>query len=580
MTNATNGKARKKRSRASVLLASTILATITAAMVIGLMSTSQYNVRRQKMRVDSNQAYYLAENAMLEGVQIIAEQSSTSDIDALLGTYLVKPHVDPAPTGFYNANLPFILPSEIETLTYSIQPDPVGEAAHYLVSAKAEIRGREREVFCRVQFRPPSQVFNYEYFLNNWGWWWGSSIIGNGDNRANWDFDYKYNPTVNGHIYAAGDIEQNGSPVDPFNGTIPFKGWAGADPVTYVHPGTKRVKMPNLKDLSYYEVKANGSIVQNGATIISGIHGSDSNKLGVYLKGTSAHPIEINGTVVIHGDCVISGVVTGTGSLYIGNNLYVAGNIEYADPPDYQLPPNHGSLTPKERQDWYDQWVDDTIEADKDMVSFAARGHILEGKVNDSSWKSTCFNNSAYGMKYLGREDTLGQDGIRGTPDDNVDYLDTNGDGTPDSAAYDADDDGIIRTTNYNYNTELKMTSSRASMITNYPVDNNDNPKDYNSVASDQITKLHGIFYTNHSIAQRSKKGPENMFGAMICRDEAIIFSNKLTFWYDWRIHSRYHNKYYDNDGNKIIDLDLPVSLSVGIKERSEKYDAMFAGIY
>jgi hypothetical protein len=61
-----------------------------------------------------------------------------------------------------------------------------------------------------------------------------------------------------------------------------------------------------------------------------------------------------------------------------------------------------------------------------------------------------------------------------------------------------------------------------------------------------------------------------NIYGALICRDEAVIFSNKLTFWYDWRIHGRYVHKYFDSDGNKIIDLELPIAYKTKILERGE----------
>lgn len=52
-----------------------------------------------------------------------------------------------------------------------------------------------------------SQVFDYTYFVNNYGWWYGfspSMAIINGDMRANGNFHFSGGtPTVNGSIYAA-----------------------------------------------------------------------------------------------------------------------------------------------------------------------------------------------------------------------------------------------------------------------------------------------------------------------------------------------------------------------------------------
>ncbi len=52
-----------------------------------------------------------------------------------------------------------------------------------------------------------SQVFDYTYFVNNYGWWYGFSptaAIINGDMRANGNFEFQGGtPTVNGSVYAA-----------------------------------------------------------------------------------------------------------------------------------------------------------------------------------------------------------------------------------------------------------------------------------------------------------------------------------------------------------------------------------------
>jgi len=55
-----------------------------------------------------------------------------------------------------------------------------------------------------------SDVFGYAYFINNHGWFYGSTIRANGPIRSNGDFNMKYGPTVNGDVYASVN-EDNGA---------------------------------------------------------------------------------------------------------------------------------------------------------------------------------------------------------------------------------------------------------------------------------------------------------------------------------------------------------------------------------
>jgi hypothetical protein len=89
-----------------------------------------------------------------------------------------------------------------------------------------------------------------------------------------------------------------------------------------------------------------------------------------------------------------------------------------------------------------DNWVSENTN--KTLVAFGVRLAVLGGNPNSSEWKQRCFDPSSYGLKNVGDERNLGQDGILHTPDDGVPYLDTNNDGIPDTAWYDADGDGVV----------------------------------------------------------------------------------------------------------------------------------------
>ncbi len=58
----------------------------------------------------------------------------------------------------------------------------------------------------------PSQTFDFAYFVNNFGWMWGSPIYIHGNVGSNANLSFKYGPTVNGYLYASlnPDLNSNG----------------------------------------------------------------------------------------------------------------------------------------------------------------------------------------------------------------------------------------------------------------------------------------------------------------------------------------------------------------------------------
>jgi len=527
----------------SVLVGVVVFGFLLGIGCISLLSFSGARIQAAHHRWNTTEAFYHAENVLGWGAQVIADSTATP-----VGRYSVTDGKITLPylaalnktnTAFQNAWL-------------TILAHPNGLPATYLVTASARVENRVRTVQATVQKNPASEVFDYQYFLNNWGWWWGASITGNGGNRANGDFDFRGNPTVNGVIIANGNIESSGTRIDRLGGAVPINGLAGLDPVSYLHDGAPKLEMPNLKSFDYYEKMSSakaGSLTIGSNVLISAIH-TNSAQPGMYLKGTAANPIKINGPVVIPGDVIISGPITGIGTLYVGGNLYIAGDMTYANGPDFGVSPEMKSATTR------DAWVDASITGKKDLVAFAVRESIFAGQVNSSAWKSACVDPAPYGMKHVGAEANLGADGIPGTPDDSVKFWNTSGSGAPNSAWFDADGDGVIDTA-YNYSADIEMTQERAKKIKGYPSKDDDgsNPQDYDKLSSNAFNTLSGIFYSNHAAAMRAAKNDFVLNGSIICRDEAIIFSRSAKFVYDSRIHSR-----YSGDANRFIDLGLPVA--------------------
>ena len=525
------------------------------SMLIGmgaysLMDLSNNRIRAAHNRWDYNESFYHAENALNWAAQHITDSANP------LGSF--RKTNGTLPLAYYST-LTDETVSGLRDASVTISSTTNGTAQVYTVKASAKVGGKIRTLLATVKKNPPSNVFDYEYFLNNWGWWWGSSITGAGDNRSNWDFDFRYSPTVNGHVTASGQIASSGTPIDPFNAaSVPLAGLAKSDPLTYLKDGSERLEMPNLKDFSSYTATAiaKHGILTAGTTIISAVH-TNSAKPGLYLIGTTATPITINGPVVIPGDVVISGVITGIGTLYVGGNLYIAGDITYKNGPDFSTSPETMPTTSR------DSWVANAVSGHKDLIAFAVRESVFGGAVNGNEWKSACYEPYDYGLKNVGSEASLGADGIKWTLDDGIPFRDTDGNGTADSAWYDADGDGVVDS-NYDYNT-IQMSTSRSALVQGYPADSSGIRTDYNSVASNNFNRLDGIYYTNHAMAIRASKSGFIGNGAVVCRDEAIIFNGSLKFNYDSRIHSR-----YSDDPNRFIDLGLPIANKIALLTYTE----------
>jgi len=521
----------------ATLLTVVVIGGIMGITLASLLMVSSTALRSAHGRADWDRAFFHAENALQWACQLVADtnpvtaNATYTTVDGSLNIdYMAAARTNPS-SGLRNAWVKI-------NRTNSALPND------YLVIASAKVGDKVRTVQASITRNPPSKTFDYEYFLNNWGWWWGSTIYGNGGNRANWDFDFRDNPTVNGEILANGHIAQNGTPVDNFTNSPPFVGLAGADPVALAHAGVPREPMPNLQNLTNYENQALANTSTNGLwvgtnQVVFGVH-TNGSKPGLYIEGTASAPILISNTVVVRGDVVIKGVITGRGALYVGGNLYVAGDLNYKNGPNYTTPPETMAATNR------DAWVSSNLN--KDLVAFAVRGSVLGGDVNSGDWKGWCYDPAAWGLSTVGDETHLGADGIMGTPDDNIPFL--HADGTI-STAYDADGDGTYRG-NYNYNNDLTMTTSRANQISGYPT-NTSGVVSYDTVASNNLSLLEAIFYTNHAFAMRMATSHSEYHGSVISRNEAIIFNSTCTFTYDSRIHSR-----YNSDPNRLVNLGLP----------------------
>lgn len=400
-----------------------------------------------------------------------------------------------------------------------------------------------------------SSVFDYAYFVNNFGWFQGGGVTANGDIRANGNLQLDGSSWVNGDAFAAinGSLgngiiyntarnqtlsqywaanNQRARPTSPT--ASGGETWSmGYDGTSSLNAQQSVVDMPFLGNLDTYRQAANSagsSIKQNGKVIVdacysgvgpSGItNGADQGCL--VLDGTS-RPLIIDGPVVVDGDVIIKGTVKGQGAIYSGRNIYIVGNITYSDEPTWSKPDTTPTATVHQNEN-------------ADMLGLAAKGNIVLGNYTSSSWLSNVRNyiTSSFVNSYAcdASDASIGYNSI------------FDGDYT----AYDGG-----KKIEYTYNWWTKKyeysTSSRRyyeSSIGNTTM---------GSLASgSSLTRIDAVLYNNHAVM--GQVGACQFNGSLVCRDEAIIYQNSVTFNWDIRLGSQ------SQDGLNVF-VRLPMSPAV-----------------
>ncbi len=417
----------------------------------------------------------------------------------------------------------------------------------------------------------PSSVFDYSYFVNNWGWLYGNTITINGNARSNGQMDVGgYRPKITGQpIYDA--VEWDGS-----NATLGsltsegglYSGWdvanadrvqgtGGAAPNNYDFED--QIEMPNLTDLTRYEALATregSSITVGGVVVSDGIVGDDpAESQNLFLVGTRSDPIVLNGPVVVRGDVMISGFVTGQGTLYSGGNAYIPDSIEYLNGPTSSRPAQNSRQA---TESWLERsW-------DKDFLGVFARENVVVGDFTDSTWRryvkgwlSSPMNSSDEDSGTdLIPHTRAGKDGVYGTADDDVlegdnvfsvevysaadDALGvippgfSIGDaipGTGEDIDGDGQRDGTLTLADFDFTDPLVTAHWEGNMPAS-------GISRYSDIASMYANNLDGTFYTNHAFSWVVfGRQPARINGAMIARNENIVYgTSKLDFNYDARL--------------------------------------------
>ena len=390
-----------------------------------------------------------------------------------------------------------------------------------------------------------SQVFDYAYFVNNYGWFRGSGCTANGDIRSNGDMELDSYSYINGSAFAApnGELDADGvitvvgggrtrfmptstywsssgtwaRPTNPTSSDSSLVWAMGYESKSSLYNYQDTLEMPYLGDLSVYReqaVAAGGTIKQNGKVLVDGCfsgtgpsgiaNGADAGS--IVLDGTSK-PLIINGPVVVNGDVIIKGTVSGQGVIYAGRNIHIVGNVTYKTAPSWTKPDSSPDKTIKNN-------------ASADMLGLVAKGNIVLGNYSDSSWLSACRNyiTSPFVTSYT-----------CDPTDSSIGY------GTTFNGNYTAADSGSKITYTYDWNKNKYVISQTAdrkyyeSSVGSYVINAN--------AQSTAISEVDAILYNNHAVM--GQVGSCIFNGSLVCRNEGIIYSSSVAFNWDSRLGSR-----------------------------------------
>ena len=578
--------------RGSALLATLLVMVVFAGLLYAASTLSHVEVKESRRAIDDVRAQYLAEAGVERGLaflrQAVANQSAFDPLGGLTALFAGGPTISPllsqpvlnqgAQVGSFSISMTAV-EQTADSVTVAI------DATGYVPASPAELpAGRQlkawRAMRTTVRYAlAPSQVFDYAYFINNWGWLYGNTIRVNGNARSNGQFDAAgYRPTVTGqplydqvswdgaNAVLSGYRDDNGDGLLDGNDGGVFAGWdiVGAHRVrgnggvaSNQHDYQPQVEMPNLNDLTRYEARAaqlGSSITIGGAALSGPVYGDEpSERQNLYLNGTWDNPIVLDGPVVVRGDVIITGYVTGKGAIYAGGNVYCPDSVRYKNPPSAPRPADNTQAATE-------AWL--SSNWDKDFLGLFARENVVVGDHTNSTWRHYVSSWMGNSMNSSGEDAGVdliphtgpGRDGIVGTADDDV--LEGDGSFTVDhytehdaelgtippgknvgdpipGTGEDIDGDGV-------YDGTLGLADlDFSSPLTPGHWGGMQTPiVRYRDIASLSASQLDAVLYTNHSFNWVVTGGQAaRIRGALVCRNENVVYGTpELVVDYDARL--------------------------------------------
>ena len=570
--------------RGSALVGSLVVFVAVAGLVLASTRISSVEIDASKRSIADVRATALAEAGIERSKALLVDAAKKASIYSPLAgvqalfsggsdrqTYTTEPMMaSGANVGEYSTSMSLVS-STPQAVVITIT------STGYVPAAPANLGPNERleawdSIAVTVEYSlAPSQVFDYAYFVNNWGWLYASSAFVRGNARSNGQMDFGgYAPTVDGSpIYdsvdysggtaSVGNRLSDGAVFSSWDVVNAQNGQGMAADSDNIFDFEDPIEMPNLTDLTSYETRAQtqgANISVGGTTVADAVVGDGVGESeNLYLHGTFANPIVIDGPVVVRGDLVISGYVTGQGTIYSGGNVYVPDSIEYLNGPTTERPASNSDLDTE-------AWL--TANQGADFLGLFARENVVVGDFTNTTWRR-------YVGGWLGssmnssREDAgadqipnsrNGLDGVAGTADDDLLERDgvfttelyTSSDqalglippgfsvgdripGTGEDIDGDGQYDDTITLSDFDFDDPLDPAYWEGNMPPG-------GVATYSSVASMYANHLDASFYTNHAFSWVVfGSNPAELNGSMVTRNENIVYGTPtLNFNYDARL--------------------------------------------
>ena len=584
----------RARCSGNVLIVSLVVLSIAVTLALSAITIASKHGEEIELSEMEMRAQHVAEAGVHRGIAFVQDLIDQSVFDPFAGldTTIPAVEINPLPTdpSYEMANSEPLTRNGRQYGEYTVhmrQDNSQVDSRTVFITVTGYVPNaanpiKKQTIQTAVLFeRSSSEVFDYAYFVNNWGWFYGSTIEASGNVRSNGQFDAGgYAPGVygvpryeqvdgndlqnqidDGGIYAGWDIVDVNS----------VRGMGGLAQNQYDFVGA--IEMPNLNDLSIYEKNAishssslsigtaNGSgQVTSKSAVTDSVLGDDPGEPeNLVLIGTETNPIVLDGPVVVRGDVIISGYVTGQGSIYAGRNVYVADDVEYLNGPTSFSP---SSTSEADTETWLQN------NSSADFLGLFATEHIVMGDYSNSSWQSYVsgwVNHSMNSSKEDAGTDKIpntyaGYDGIVGTEDDDV----LEGDGFWTTETYSAEDallglipagfsigdpipgtgEDIDGDGQYDGTTAMSEFNLQASLSDSSQWAGNMPPgtTTISDLATITITDIHATLYTNHTAALVTLAFGKDFtfYGGLVSRNESIVYGTKsMNMIFDHRLAGR-----------------------------------------
>ena len=266
--------------RGSTLLLALCLITVVSVGLMGFLGYSVSQLRITQRQAESIRAFYISEaglNDYLNELSVRYENAGMDNVFELFPESMGNDGDTPASRTVKGLNSIFVNVSyDGGTYTAEMTGVPVGDYYYREVEirSKGDYKGQVRTVQAKYRFSIcPGSPFDYAYFQNNWGWYYGSSITANGNVRANGQFAAGgYRPTINGRpTYETVEghdlqnkINNGGLFAASFNGIHNLRGMGGDNVNQYRNETNEDTNLNGVLD--QYEDKDNDGLIYGDQT--------------------------------------------------------------------------------------------------------------------------------------------------------------------------------------------------------------------------------------------------------------------------------------------------------------------------